>query len=240
MVNGKIYCTDALEKIVEDESVDLFFCCPPVYGDASNIYGGNIDKQLNNSSTYEEFLQKIVGITKRMADGLKPTGSIIMMLANTNMVYDLVHRIKAATGLKQGMTRIWDFGSNYATILHFHKDTPYFNPDVAFSNNVIRLPFIVEEYVRDLASIGFIQGVVPENIHEFFVNKYTKPGDTIANLMGGTGTICTVGMKTGREYIYNDYSATQVAITLERIKRFQQKFGLVYNKEANGETDESN
>jgi DNA modification methylase len=53
---------------------------------------------------------------------------------------------------------------------------------------------------------------------------FSKPGDTVADLLGGTGTMTIAAENTGRNSVYNDVSSVQVKIAKLRLE------DLIYQK----------
>ena len=72
MPNHKIYIGDTLEvlKTLPDESVDCIITSPPYWG--LRDYG--VEGQIGLEPTLEEYLQKLLAITKELKRVLKPTG----------------------------------------------------------------------------------------------------------------------------------------------------------------------
>jgi adenine-specific DNA methylase len=44
------------------------------------------------------------------------------------------------------------------------------------------------------------------------INRFSKPGDVVADLFAGTGTVLKVAKKLNREIIYNDVSESQTKL----------------------------
>src|SRR3990167_4948979 len=70
---NKIICGDSLEvlKTLPDDCIDMCITSPPYYG--LRNYG--VEGQLGLEKTFEEYLKKILEITKEIKRVLKPTGS---------------------------------------------------------------------------------------------------------------------------------------------------------------------
>src|SRR3990167_6732157 len=70
---NKIICGDSLEvlKTLPDDCIDMCITSPPYYG--LRNYG--VEGQLALEKTFEEYLKKILEITKEIKRVLKPTGS---------------------------------------------------------------------------------------------------------------------------------------------------------------------
>lgn len=72
-IKNTIICGDALEvlKTLPDECVDLIITSPPYYG--LRRYG-DYEQQIGLEKTFDEFLKKILEITKELKRVLKPSG----------------------------------------------------------------------------------------------------------------------------------------------------------------------
>lgn len=215
-----LYCEDALNKFLDDKSVDLFIMNPPLWIDGTaSRYGGDDSKQLRES-TYEGYLAKLMQVTKNLEAALKVTGSIVMIMPNTPLVFGYIPEVLKNTSLKLGIVRVWDWQGGLEYLVHFHKQAPYINPTFKLDNLIKELPNFMPE-VSKYAEIGDVSGAIPEKIYELFINKYTEAGDVVADLFAGTGTVAAAAIKTGRKYIYNDSSSVQLEIAKERINDLQ-------------------
>ena len=216
-----LYCEDALNKFLEDNSVDLFIMNPPLWMDGTgNRYGGDDSKQLKET-TYEGYLEKLIAVTKNIESALKDTGSVIMIMPNTQLVFGYIPEVLKQTSLKLGMVRVWNWSLGIDYAVHFHKETPYINHKATIDNLINEPPTFMPE-VEKYAEIGDVSGAIPEKIYELFINKYSRPGDVVADLFAGTGTVAAAAIKTGRKYIYNDSSSVQLEIAKARINDLQQ------------------
>lgn len=209
------YNEDARNKFLEDNSVDLFIVNPPLFVDkVENRYGGDQSKQIKNN-TFDEYVETAMQITKRLMDALKDNGSIIFLMPNSNIVFPYMCEALRDPGISVGTTRIWDWEKGFDYILHLHKGNPHINDEY-------EIPFLIKgpaEYEEDLADfkhIGDVSGATWETLYEMLVNKYSKEGDTIADIFGGTGTIAAVAKKTNRQFVYNDASSVQLEIAKAR------------------------
>ena len=209
------YNEDARRKFLEDNSVDLFIVNPPLFVDRiENRYGGDVSKQLKEK-TIEGYLQAALDITKNLTDALKETGSIIFLMPNTELIFLFIQRALKEFGLKLGFTRIWDWGKGFDYIVHLHKGYPYIDESFAVPD-VIRGPADYEEDLADFASIGSISGATWETLYEILVKKYSREGEIVADIFGGTGTIAAVAKKNNRRFVYNDASSVQLEIAKAR------------------------
>lgn len=210
---------DALDKILEDKSVDLFIMNPPLWIDGSGErYGGDLSKQLREK-TYDGYIEKLLKITKNLDNALKDTGSLVMVMPNTQLVFGYISEVLKQTGLKLGVVRIWDWGAGMDYLVHFHKETPYINNSFKLENIIKESPAFEE--VNKYSVLGDVSGAIPEKIYEIFISKYSKEGDIVADLFAGTGTVVAACLKTNRKFIYNDSSSVQLEIAKARINDLQ-------------------
>jgi DNA modification methylase len=206
---------DARYKILDDNSIDLFIVNPPLFTDkVEDRFGGDRSKQIRETNT-EAYLDTAMSITKNLSDALKETGSIIFLLPNTELIFLFIQRALKEFGLKLGFTRIWDWDKGFDYLIHLHKGHPYINENFAVPD-VIRGPADYEEDLADFASIGNISGATWETLYEILVKKYSREGDIVADIFGGTGTIAAVAKKTNRKFVYNDASSVQLEIAKAR------------------------
>lgn len=216
-----LYCEDALNKFLDDDSVDLFIMNPPLWIDgARNRYGGDDSKQLKET-TYAGYLDKLIAITKNIESALKDTGNVIMIMPNTQLVFGYIPEVLKQTSLKLGMVRVWNWTHGIEYMVHFHKENPYINHGFKLDALINEPPNFMPE-VGKYAEIGDVSGAIPEKIYEIFINKYSKQNDVVADLFAGTGTVAAAAIKTGRNYIYNDSSSVQLEIAKARINDLQQ------------------
>jgi DNA modification methylase len=209
------YNEDARHKFLEDNSVDLFIVNPPLFVDRiENRYGGDMSKQLKEK-TLDGYLQAALNITKNLADALKENGSIILFLPNTKLIFLYIERALSQFNLQLGFTRIWDWQVGFDYVVHLYKGDPYMNEDL-FVPSIVHGPAEYEEHLSEFKDIGDISGATWETIYETMVHKYSREGDLVADIFGGTGTIAAVAKKTNRRFIYNDASSVQLEIAKAR------------------------
>lgn len=209
------YNEDARKKFLEDNSVDLFIINPPMFVDkVYDRYGGDMSKQLKET-TLEGYVQAALDITKNLVDALKETGSIIFLMPNTELIFHYVKKALKQFSLQLGVTRIWSWEKGFDYIVHLHKGMPY-------EDNNQPLPFTIfgpAEYEENLArfkDMGDISGATWEELYKMLVLRYSREGDVVADIFGGTGTIAAVAKKTNRKFIYNDASSVQMEIAKAR------------------------
>ena len=209
------YNEDARDKFLEDNSVDLFIVNPPLFVDKiEDRYGGDQSKQIKETNT-ESYLKTIMGITKNLVDALKQTGSIILLMPNTELIFLYIERAIREFGLKLGITKIWDWEIGFDYVVHLHKGNPYIN-ETYHSAPVIKGPAEYESDLAEFSDIGNVSGATWETLYEILVKKHSREGDLVADIFGGTGTIAAVAKKTNRRFIYNDASSVQLQIAKAR------------------------
>lgn len=209
------YNEDARNKFLVDNSVDLFIINPPMFVDkVVNRYGGDMSKQLKET-TLQGYLDAAMVFTKHLANALKDTGSIIFLMPNTPLVFLYVERVLRETELQLGYNRIWSWEKGFDYMIHLHKGMPYEDNSV-FVPPTIFGPAEYEENLIDFKNIGDISGATWEELYKVLVLKYSREGDVVADIFGGTGTIAAVAKKTNRRFVYNDASSVQLEIAKAR------------------------
>ena len=227
--NVKLYCQDATEVFLEPDSVDMFFLNPSYWGSKMTEYGGPVDDHINNSDTVDGYLKLLMKLVHHADHALKPGGSIFLMLQNRhNIVPQLCGLIASETDLVVGQLHVWDFsmtpivqGLHYekmGLIIHLHKGEFYVDEEQ--HEYVINEDLDLTSLAR-FRTIGFVDNNLPEELYNKFIRAFSKEGDTIADIVGGTGTIVSCGIKLGRKVIYNDLSPDQYAITVARIEALE-------------------
>lgn len=221
----QLYCRDSTEIFLEKESIDLFFINPSYVGSSLEEYKGPLDSHINNVKSIEEYLSHLIKTAKHLEHALSQDGSAFIMLQNQhNVVPRFCHLVEQKTGLKVGQLFVWDFSSteflqdlNYekmGLIVHLHKGSFYLNQSEL--EYVIKLPFNPNT-IKKYEPIGFIGSTLPEGLYERFILAFSKEGDTVADIFGGTGTAAVATLRLGRKAVYNDIAPQQYAITAARI-----------------------
>lgn len=226
----EFYCKDARERFLQPESVDLFFCHPPYFVTNKEHYGGDLSLQIQNETNFDEYLDAYIETLKNMQDALKPTGSIVIILKNYEQSFDVISKIKQDTDLIITKSLIWDYsesdflknridytGDEFAILLLLHKNhsIPRYE---TLKNFVIRLPWEPHnESVKDFSDIGYVYDCFTESLAEIIIENYSRPGDVVADIFGGTGTTSVVAHRMGRNSIYNDVSEEQFVIAKNRL-----------------------
>ena len=209
------YNEDARRKFLEDNSVDLFIVNPPMFVDkVYDRYGGDISKQIKETSI-DGYLQTALDITKNLMNALKKTGSVFFLMPNTELVSHYITKLLKDSSLQLGATRIWNWQKGADYIVHLHKGNPYVN-ELQEPPLMIYGPAEYEQDLAEFKDIGDVSGATWEELYKMLVLGYSKEGDVVADIFGGTGTIAAVAKKTKRKFIYNDASSVQVEIAKAR------------------------
>ena len=226
----EFYCKDSREVFLQSESVDLFFTHPPYFVTNKYHYGGDLALQLQNKKDYFAYLDAYIQCIKNMETALKDTGSAIIILKNYEHSFDIIAKIKNETNLIITKSLIWDYsdsvflqhnqertGDEFAIMLLLHKrhSVPRYEH---LENFVIRTPWDTAlESVKEFDELGFVYDCFPEKLTEMILDNYSVPGDTVADIFGGTGTTAAVSLRMGRKAIYNDVSVEQFNIAKKRL-----------------------
>lgn len=227
-----IYNKDARSRFLAPESVDLFLTHPPYFNAHSKEYG-NAEGQLQNTKDSEKFVDNLLQVITHMEMALKPTGNIFVSLPTDPHLYKLITRITQETSLQFGPAFFWDYsksphvkeakGTESNLIINLHKGTPYVNRMYSLGSYVLDVPWVIPDSLRKHRHTAFINDFLPEQICDIIINKYSRPGDTVADILGGTGTVLAVAQKLNREIIYNDISEKQVKLAKIIINNEQEQ-----------------
>lgn len=225
----ELYCNDATEIFLSEKSVDMFFVNPPYWGSDMEAYGGPVEKHINHGVSIDDYFIDLLKLAMHMDFALKDTGSAFVMLPNyDNIVFEFAELVHMHTSLFVQKMYIWDFSSTPNTadmqsdkmgiILHLHKGS--FNEYFKINGAVLHVP-IDPWPIRKYEDLGFVDNGLPEELYNIFVTAFTQEGDTIADIVGGTGTIISSGFKFKRNVIYNDISRDQYNVAVARLTDLQ-------------------
>lgn len=221
-----LFNQNANEIFLERDSVDLFFMNPPYLGADLKKYGGEPTEYISFAESTSKYIENMIPLAKHIEHSLKDNGSAFIMLRNDpNLgLVKFCNMISENTGLKVGKLFIWDFSKStkvenlgneqIAIIVHLHKGSPFINTDVKYLLDIEFDPTEVTKY----DDLGYTSAALPEKLYEYFIKTFSKPDDTVADILGGTGTIIRPAIKLGRNFIYNDLSASQYAIAQARFR----------------------
>lgn len=221
MVKTMYYTNDARTPFLAPESVDLFLTHPPYFNTNSERYG-NAEGQLQRTSSPNVFVDNLIEVIKNMETALKPSGSIVIGIPTSEILYKVIAKITTETELKFGQCFFWDFASITEVVqtegvdsnlfLTLYKRTQYINKDYKLKSSVINVPWVMTEELKAKSHIAFVNDFIPEEICDMMINRFSKPGDVVADLLAGSGMVLKVAKKLNRQIIYNDVSEKQTKV----------------------------
>lgn len=223
---------DAMKEIIKDESIDLFISYPPFLGVDIFRYA-NPNGQINSIVDNYIFSKKLAKVIKNCEKALKTNGSIIFILPtfDPELLGYVFRFVKKKTKLQYNGTLIWNYRSpehsptdrihaDYCNILWLSKGAPKVDQAqvLIHPDGFINIPLDPEYLVEEYGPMGHVYDAMPEEVAEKFIKWFTFPGDTVADPMGGTGTVSIAAEKTERNSVYNDVSFTQLTIAKKRME----------------------
>ena len=221
MLNERYYTRDASEPFLAPESVDLFLIHPPYFNGYSDPHG-KPEGQLQNASDREYFINQMIKIIKNMEHALKPSGTIVVGMPTSQYMYKIIGKINTETNLQYGPLFFWDYTSTSALtengdpgnniFLNLHKGDQQVNKDYKLDSHTLVHPWILSDELTDLSHLGHTHNSAPEIVYERIIGRYSKPGDVVADIMGGTGLVLSIAKKMNRETVYNDISDSQLRL----------------------------
>ena len=123
---------------------------------------------------------------------------------------------------------IWNFEktlfeedpSNYKVnfILHLRKDANFQYPIEGLPSLIINQDWLQsDKNISKYEDLGFVYDGFPVELSDLLIKAFTKEGDTVADIFGGTGTTAISALQNNRKAIYNDASSEQTEIAKNRI-----------------------
>lgn len=230
----EFYCQDARDVFLSPKSVDLFLIHPPFFKLKKNQYGGNPDVQINKTNDREEFNKSLIKFLNNMSDALSDNGNILFILPNLHEDIKSIATIIKNTDLVIYNIIVWDFeknkmleiNNNYNSnlILHIRKNTNFECPGQKLPSSVIGQDWGAggwgPRFDTDLSKykdIGFVYDAFPIEIADTLIRSFSKEGDTVADIFGGTGTTVISALKNNRKAIYSDASDVQLEVAKKRV-----------------------
>lgn len=211
----EFYTEDARKPFLPPRSVDLFITHPPYFESHMSEYGA-AEKQLGNTPVLDGFTTNTLEVVKAMDHALKDNGLMLIVLPNSPTFANLVYKIAKYTTLKFAPMRFWrnpGAENDVCPILTLYKGTPEENTEINIPSEVLDIPWVHEVQ----SNLGFTKDAMPEALCDILIRRYSKEGDTVADLLAGTGTVQVAALKLNRHAIYNDVSEEQTNIAKERI-----------------------
>ena len=219
----QFYCQDARKPFLEPDSVDLFITHPPFLNKIPEAHGGDPNLQIQNADSPEDFSKSLVECLQSMEIALKDSGAIILILPNQRVFFRIIKDIVQSTSLMINRDIIWNFeksdivngtisGNEINHILYITK-----NADTRHSVETLE-SFVIEAnwevyYVDEFSFFD----ALPKKMIETLIRVFSKEGDTVADLLAGTGTVAICALENNRKAIYNDVSPLQLDLAKQRI-----------------------
>lgn len=232
-MKSKIVTSSATNLPIESNSVDLVITHLPYFGTDVFRYGGNPRDQINSSSR-KKMLKLIRKSVQEMFRVLKPTGSLFIangerdlvglrvaidIFDNTDFMY--IGKVVTNSYEKSFQERICD--DNLITWNHFTKTSSFYVNEFEarkYNDPVWNLPINNEDDIIDieLSKQYFVGDTLNIELAKRLISIFTKPGATVLDPFGGTGTVASAAAQLGRFGISNDISEKQAEIALERMR----------------------
>jgi len=215
----EFYCEDARKEFLKPKSVDLFLIHPPFFSMINESYGGDQDTQLHKIKDKKEFRTSMITILKNMDQALTDDGNILFILPNSYKQIETISDIIKYTDLTIYNILLWDFEKNkvqtnkYYTnlILHIRKNTNFEYPGKKLDR------FFIEEPWATCYS------AFPIGLSDILIKSFSKEGDTVADIFGGTGTTIISALRHNRKAIYSDSSSKQFELAKMRVNDILKK-----------------
>jgi DNA modification methylase len=191
-----------------------------------NQYGGDPNIQINKTKSKEEFRKSLIKFLNNMSDALSDNGNILFIIPNLHSSIESIADIIRDTDLLVYNIIIWDFEKNkilenkYSTnlILHIRKNINFEYPGQKLDISSIEQGWF--PWTNDLSKyndLGFVYDAFPIRIADVLIKSFSKEGDTVADIFGGTGTTAISSLKNNRKAIYNDASIDQFNLAKKRV-----------------------
>ncbi len=221
MVIGMLFNRDAQEMFLDKGFVNLFITHPPYFGNLDIDYGGDMSLQIQNTLDPEIYYDRMMKSIKHMEHALAPDGSIFLMLPNNENAMTLLTKIGEHTGLSAGKLYVWDFSQMFpeekeahnVIIAHLYKNSFYYN-DSYWIDHVFKLNWDTD-HLNKYAGIAPPGAAFPISIAENLISRFSREGEIVGDLFGGTGTVALAAKRLKRKYVYNDISIDQYMLMQE-------------------------
>ena len=234
-MNHEFLNGDALEEIIVDESIELFILHPPYLGIDIHRYA-RPEKQINNVKNTKQFIKRLVKVTQNVEKALKPNGSMLLILPSEDprLLADYLSTVSKKVKMSHIVTMIWSYGDketansinpSYAYVVHMSKGLPRHDKDYINKhlNPILEFKSDHEELGKTYGPLAYTADALPLELIKHLIKMFTFEGDTVAELFGGTGTICLAAESTLRNSVYNDVSEVQLKLAKRRLSDFTKK-----------------
>jgi len=223
----EFYNKDAREEFLNPDSVDLFLVHPPFFY-TSKKYGGDIGLQLHNTEDEEEYNSSIITTVKNMEKALSEDGNILLIVQNDYHSFKIISEITNQTNLIVFKTIFWSYeedfhysldGKQTNLILQLRKNKNFSYPVSGLDRLIINMPWHgLDKDLHKYHDLGiYVLDAFPQTLSDFLVPLFSKEGDTVADIFGGTGTTAISALMYNRKAIYNDSSSEQFELAKMRL-----------------------
>lgn len=231
-MNHEFLNGDATKEIIKDNSIDLFLMWPPYMGVDVKRYGHTFG-QLNNIGDTYIFSKRLAKIAKNCEKALREGGHLLYILpvGDPTLIGNVFQQISKKTKLQYCATMIWSYrdiltarqdliDADYCHVLWFSKGTPKVDMEYLknHSSPILFEKFDHKELEENYGQLGHVSDALPVKVAEHYIKLLTAPGDTVANVLGGTGSVSVAAENTGRDSVYNDISYVQLTIAKKRME----------------------
>ncbi|HEY4482193.1 MAG TPA: site-specific DNA-methyltransferase [Candidatus Brocadiaceae bacterium] len=228
---NKIICGDCLEvmKGIPNKSVDLVLTSPPYntgnkslgYHPKSKV-GDNFYNEYSDNKThaeYKRFITDCIGETLRI--GRYSFWNFQMISNNKTVVFEVIQEYQKNLKdifiwHKQAVSQIQKgvMAKGFEFVLMFGEyDRMVFDYNNFPENNYV--PNIQEWHQRE--SHPEHHALFPLALPDYFIEYFTKPGDTVLDIFNGLGTTARSAKKLGRKYIGIEISKKYCEIAKRRL-----------------------
>lgn len=223
----EFYNEDARKEFLDPNSVDLFLVQPPFFYTGKK-YGGDVSLQIHDTESEEEYYYSFIQCVKNMEKALSDDGNMLLLLPNDYNSFNIISDIIKQTNLIIFKTIIWNYekdfhfpldGRQLNLVLQIRKNKNFTYPINGLDSLVINLSWHhMDSDLHKYPPIGFfVADAFPQALSDFLVPLFSKEGDTVADIFGGTGTTVISAIKNNRKAIYNDSSPEQFEVAKMRV-----------------------
>jgi len=224
ITGGIIHEGDLFDKIklIPDTSIDLLFADPPYM-----ILNEKWDEYQNLMQFMEFTLDWLDAVTPKV----KPTGRVYISFSQYYQydLYNLLHT-RGFYGFKYGQTLIWNYRNNnkpsnrmmyrfaYEPVFYLYgKDAPPLNlPPESYGETQSNV-WTIATPQSNFGEGKYHPAQKPVELLERIIMTGSKPGDTVLDPFGGSGTTAIAARKLGREYILIEKDPNYCSIARGRI-----------------------
>ena len=215
------YCEDARNPFLDPESIDLFITHPPFLNEVPEAYGGDLTLQIQNAANVEDYSNSLIRSIQSMSLALKDSGAILLILPNSHVSFKIIRDIIDQTSLIINRDIIWNFeksdfvksasGNEINHILYITKNKE------AKHNLKELYSFVINENWSFFALKNSKFDSLPKNLVNILIRSFSNEGETVADLMAGTGTVAICSIENNRKAVYNDVSTLQSDLAKSRV-----------------------